>query len=412
MLYSEFAAVLDGVVAIPELAGARVAAAYVAITPALKISALVTFYLDFNMGGYADERWNVPIIRLVETADLGPDMGAGPVQLACRSQCPEPRYQEYLWEPNQGGIDHFKLLAAAISHNKLGLLVAKDPSVQPGVADNIPVLGDDVAVPLISDTVSLTADEPQPLAVDSETSKIQQQLVDERARNQELARQLVAQETLLADLKAANTKLERGQIGLQDKLESQQQQVEQQRAREQQMNHAQRAKNEENNQKIVVLKEELTLKLSELEELQEQLAELATHNEGLQKRLAEFDDQLAAAEAAITQAVSLDDVTIFKKIKDLELVVVAYHPGAGHISLPARELEDYLAKPLAVAAQKCGVTLELYEAWLAHYQNKQCDECGANIKAVNTPANFQPGIDDRCEKHRQSNDNIALFRRP
>ena len=77
MRYSEFEAVLDGVVGITELANREIYAAYVKITPSLKVHSLVTFQIEFNERGFADEDWNIPLRHLAENAGPGPDLGAG-----------------------------------------------------------------------------------------------------------------------------------------------------------------------------------------------------------------------------------------------------------------------------------------------------------------------------------------------
>ncbi|HAB06451.1 MAG TPA: hypothetical protein DCE35_14275, partial [Alcanivorax sp.] len=49
--------------------------------------------------GMADTTWNVPLRHLAEHGGPGPDMGAGPIRLACRSQCPVAWHQDQLWDP-------------------------------------------------------------------------------------------------------------------------------------------------------------------------------------------------------------------------------------------------------------------------------------------------------------------------
>ena len=60
MLYPEFEAVLDGVVALPEFADRQMHAVYVMINPRLQVRAAVFFCLDFNEDGSADDGWNIP----------------------------------------------------------------------------------------------------------------------------------------------------------------------------------------------------------------------------------------------------------------------------------------------------------------------------------------------------------------
>jgi len=128
MLFPEFEAVLDGVVNLREFADQQMRAAYVLIDPRLHIRAAVLFYIDFNDDGSADKGWNIPLRNLAERTGRGPDLGAGPIRLACRSQCPVTWHQMHLWDPNQDGETSkvFSLLVERVKRNQLGLLVEEE----------------------------------------------------------------------------------------------------------------------------------------------------------------------------------------------------------------------------------------------------------------------------------------------
>ncbi len=111
MLYPEFEALLDGLVRMPEYADRQMHLAYVLINPRLQARAAVFFYLDFDEQGGADTGWNLPLRNLAERAGRGPDMGGGPIRLACRSQCPVSWHQMHLWDPeSSAGRNHFVLI--------------------------------------------------------------------------------------------------------------------------------------------------------------------------------------------------------------------------------------------------------------------------------------------------------------
>jgi hypothetical protein len=135
------------------------------------------------------------------------------------------------------------------------------------------------------------------------------------------------------------------------------------------------------------------------QDLEQRLRESQRENEQLTRDRLEAEDNGVA------------NVEVYEKMEKLELVFVAYHPGAGHISLPARQLEDYLDKPLSFAAQKCSVTLEHYKSWLVHYDGSECEECGVPVKRIDTPSDYQIGVNNRCTKHRLDSGNVTLFRR-
>ena len=549
MRYSEFEAVLDGVVGITELANREVNAAYIKITSSLKIHSVVTFQIEFNANGFADEDWNIPLRHLAENAGPGPDLGAGPIRLACRSQCSVSWYQRELWEPNQKEINHLQLLSEAVQRNKLGLIVEEDE--MSSTASLPPVIQQQVSVedvPLMSDTVEVPTLQEQSFDQTAVNQKLENQAaefqkkvdllisrqkqtiqgleekykdeIDQvkramrneaqsyRHRAQELEQQANQNRVLLEKLQSRNAKLEREHIQLQEQTESQKEQYDQLKDEYLELLRNQRSVDDEKSRKVIELKEELTGKAIELDEMAEDLNRLKALNTELSERIegyqiqvseskntssteitdlnerieqkqqevaelkakvstlegerdrlsgqlsvaksqaeqsgdqalelsatsAQMKEQLKTAEFKVqelqqqlkktsterdqlaqelseAEESSVDSSEMFDKMEKLELVFVAYHPGAGHISLPARQLEDYLEKPMAFAAQKCSVTLEHYKSWLLHYDNAECEECGVPVKRIDTPSDFQPGVNNRCSKHRLEGGNVAMFRK-
>jgi predicted nuclease with TOPRIM domain len=549
MRYSEFEAVLDGVVGITELANKEVNAAYLKINSSLQVHSVVTFQVEFNAQGFADEDWNIPLRHLAENAGPGPDLGGGPIRLACRSQCSVSWYQRELWEPNQREINHFQLVIDAVKRNKLGLITEDDDiplMTSPPVVDN---KVEAVDVPLMSDTVDVPTLEPISHIDQSELNqKLEQQAgefqkkvdllisrqkqtlqgIDEkykdeidqvkramrneaqsyRHRAQDLEQQANQNKVLLEKLQSLNSKLEREHIRLQEQAESQKEQYDHLKDEYLELLRNQRSAEDDKSKQIIHLKEELTEKSIELSELQEALTgseaqntELSERVEGYQQqvhesnstntseikdlnnRLEQKQNELASLKANLTtleseksrltkqntlvssqaddQAAKLEEISslnaqlkeslkklefknqdleqklressdrneklaqdlseieetvsdssdVFERMEKMELVFVAYHPGAGHISLPARQLEDYLEKPMAFAAQKCSVTVEQYKSWLLHYDNSECEECSVPVKRIDSPSDFQPGINNRCSKHRLAGENVAMFRK-
>jgi hypothetical protein len=127
MLFAEFEALLDGVVNMPEFADQQVRMAYLLINPRLLVRSVVFFYLDFDEKGAADKGWNIPLRHLADNAGRGPDLGAGPIRLACRSQCSVSWHQMHLWDPNLSPENNdLALLRDAVKRNQMGLLVDDD----------------------------------------------------------------------------------------------------------------------------------------------------------------------------------------------------------------------------------------------------------------------------------------------
>lgn len=123
MLFPEFEALLDGLVASPEYADETVEAAFVQINSRLQVRAAVFFTLDFDLDGYVNRLWNMPLRQLAEKAERGPDMGGGPIRLVCLGYNKLPNYRPLLWKPGQrAGSNDLALVKDAVKRNTLGIL--------------------------------------------------------------------------------------------------------------------------------------------------------------------------------------------------------------------------------------------------------------------------------------------------
>ena len=123
MLFPEFEALLDGLVASPEFADETVEAAFVQINSRLQVRAAVFFTLDFDLDGYVNRLWNMPLRQLAEKAERGPDMGGGPIRLVCLGYNKQPNYRPLLWKPGQrAGTNDLALIKDAVKRNTLGIL--------------------------------------------------------------------------------------------------------------------------------------------------------------------------------------------------------------------------------------------------------------------------------------------------
>ncbi|GGD09587.1 hypothetical protein [Halopseudomonas salina] len=123
MLYAEFEALLDGMVATPEFADETVEAVFVQINNRLHVRAAVFFTLDFDLDGHISPLWNMPLRALAEKAGRGPDMGGGPIRLACLGFCSDNRFKPNLWKPAQReGKADLLMIKEAVTRNTLGIL--------------------------------------------------------------------------------------------------------------------------------------------------------------------------------------------------------------------------------------------------------------------------------------------------
>src|SRR5690554_7586518 len=68
MLFTEFEALLDGLVAAPDFADETVEAVFLQINSRLYVRAAVFFTVDFDLDGYVNRLWNLPLRTLAEKA--------------------------------------------------------------------------------------------------------------------------------------------------------------------------------------------------------------------------------------------------------------------------------------------------------------------------------------------------------
>lgn len=400
MRATEFDAFLDGYVGLSDLADTDVRAVYVQMGGDLLVRALVFFRIYFDDEGRADSRWNIPIERLAGEGSTGPDMGAGPIRLVCRSRCPAPRYASELWDPEMSpGANDFQAIRKAVEANHL-----KYPRKAPAPEEYIPVVRTVLGKPDAEVAEREAAAQRNRLAgmIREQRFRIKtlqsahKDAVAELQRSHRLEL-LALQETLddkdrqLEHLRLDNDKVRKRLKRRDDQVASLKNQLDQ--ARQQVTGAAEVAEAER-----VVLHEQLERKQRELE----------ARSADAEKLRRELDDVLRKRP---------DEDALMSRLKDGGLFVVAYHPGAGHITLPLDELNRYFSNPTAYAAERCHLTEAAYRDWLDHYDRPVCREpsaatgqaedscCGQPLLRVSRPADFRPGVDDRCTAHaRQGSD--------
>jgi hypothetical protein len=421
MLFPEFEALLDNVVSMAEFADQQMRLAYVLINPRLLVRAVVFFYLDFDENGSADKGWNLPLRHLADNAGRGPDLGAGPIRLACRSQCPVSWHQMHLWDPSLSpGKNDLVLLRDTVKRNALGLLVEDEaPVVLP---ERLQVAAEDTWQ--APDPAREQAEKQAEQKEQENRLKTAQLIKQQRLRISTLGKQ---HEEDLARIKLAAEERHRA---LQAEIGALQQSLRQQE--------------ELNNSLKTQLGAQADSMQQSREEMSRQLRDLERHGRTEADILrAQFDSELqarvAAAVAEYREQVAIRDVElayraeqdtqlqqeldrlrrerdelasqggeqILERLAKLGVVFVVYHPGAGHLTLPLQDMARYQNNPLAYAAAKCLVSEEQYRQWLAHYQQPTCEStlpsgerCAMPIDRVETPSRFVVGESNCCARHK------------
>lgn len=427
MLLSEFEAILDAVVPMAEFSNSTAEAAYVRINSKLQVTAAVFFLLSFDADGIADKRWNIPLQQLADNSSRGPDLGAGPIRLACHSQCSIAWQQKNLWNPVMTpSLNNFVQLRKSIASNRLGLVFEVDDT--PPVLSQAPA---QIAVP----------EPPKAPPVDTtglkkKLSSHYKQQFEQEFRNrmaQLLKEQRLKVSTLISEHKKNTLSLQRKHLHRLDELRAE---IDEQRVNSQlleQRNQALKETIDGQAEKIQGLREYFEHKLEAQEsdgagnikamqdnyqleldakivaattELKETLEmrdfELIYRNEQEQS----LREELERSQQENQNLMANSGEELLQTLSDAGLNFIAYHPGAGHITITVDDMSEYLADKEAFAAGRCGVSLNHYRQWLQHHQNPCCaaltskgEVCGARIARVMEPSEFHLGEGDRCEAH-------------
>lgn len=416
MLYSDFEAILDGMVGVPEFADTEVRGAYTLVDSRLQVLGIVLFLIDFDEDGMADTAWNIPLRHLLEHAGPGPDMGAGPIRLACRSQCPVAWHQEQLWDPSmKPGANDFVFIRDTLRERgrKMGLFVDESGPVavampaQPLHASAVPQIP--TVMPAAPEPARQSEQERLRLAraikelrlrVQTMESKHRDEVAQLRYAHQQkeeiLSTQLEKVLMQFKTLKSQNVALKEQAVSLKEQVESLNSSLEEQ-AR-------QRASQ---GSEIEILTEQYRRALAQ--RLEEERARLTEQMHGKELEVLDREERIAALEEELQDArreqirmANSGAQKLLEKLQALGLNFIAFHPGAGHVSISAQEISDYMQNPLAFAARKCLVTEDHYRAWLRHYESPVCQvsttdgtPCGKRVIRVDVPNQFKPGVSDR-----------------
>lgn len=460
MLMAEFDAVLDGVVELSEFAGQDCQAVYVKIDPYLQITAAVFFTIAFDAQGQADRGWNLPLKHMAEIAGFGPDLGAGPIRLACRSQCPVPWHQQKTWDPIlKPEANSFTQLRQSVLNNRLGLIAqapvapaqapasphpqplaphTSEQDLQPneshwqmptGISEaDIPVLTPEQGSPVSNKPAPV---QPEPGAKPESDSRFAQA---ERDKAASIIKQLRLRLQMQANEHQDEiSRLQQHEAGQQENLQHQLKQAQQLFELEQTKNQQLKSFMSEQAADFQLAREQFMERMEETRQLgseqidslkekfeQELKASLDKETSQLKEMLDMREVELFYREEQISnlreeisqqrqqmQAVSEEGTEqLLERMKNAGITFVAFHPGVGHISIPADDISHYLQSPTAYAAEKAFVEEAHYLRWMKHFYNPVCtahvdndEPCLHTVERIDKPADFQVGKHDRCQAH-------------
>lgn len=423
MLYPEFEAILDHVVGIPGFEEQQVRAVFVRINGQLQVVACVFFYIGFDCKGYADKTWNIPLSHLADSAGRGPDLGAGPIKLSCRSQCSVSWHQRSLWDPElESGFNTLKHIAQVVKRNRLGLMVdtfaqgndqqQSNDNTQNGVDEKLIEQLQQKYREELRQRLEAQAQEHK-LRIATMKSEaldhVEKLHANYRSKLAKLTESEQAVKQLFAEEKQKNQKLK-------NILEQQAEQFHQDREQfERSISHNQSIKDDE----LIELqkKYELELKASidtATAELKERLDMREVELYYRDEQIGRLHEDIITLRKEKQQLIDGGGDRLLKKLVESGITFVAYHPGVDHITIALRDMAHYLESPLAYVAKKCSVSLELYQQWKAHHELPVCNHimddgtiCAIPIPKVEHPSRFIPGESDCCAEHGDNSDMLA-----
>ncbi|MEY1661749.1 hypothetical protein [Isoalcanivorax beigongshangi] len=383
MLHSDFEAILDGMVGVPEYAGQELRCVYAVVNGQLQALALVLFLLEFDDDGMADHQWNLPLRHLAEQARSGPDMGAGPIRLVCRSQCPVSWHRDQLWDPSMvPGRNDFIFIRDNLRERgeKMGLHLAATPPPNE--------VNPDERLALAQQLKTLR------LQVRTLTASQQEELAKARLAGQQREAILSAQlEKLLHQfkaLKAQNQALKDQNQSLREQADALSRALAEASAASQSRDHALESLQEQYRRTLAQQLEQARA------EYQEQLHTLELSLIEREQQLDSAHQQAQSAKEAMAGSGASVQQTL-ERLQQQGLRFIAFHAGVGHVAVAAGDLASYMDNPLRYAAEKCLVSESHYRAWLDHYQQPVCQALGANnapcgqrIPRIDHPQQFRP----------------------
>ena len=441
MLYTEFEALLDCVVPMREFAGQEMRAAYVRLDSALAVVAAVLFLVPFDEDGFPEQRWNVPLRLLADSASRGPDLGGGPAKLATRSQCPVAGQEQSLWDVeysregntldqlrerlhgNRLGLDAPDLQALAPAGGMWGQQAPPQAWAQPPQAPAWPTQQQTWQQPP-GPTPSAPAEDAS-MAAMAVMRQANQQITSLNDQHQRelmvMQERMVEMQQRMGELQHQSQSLENERRMLQSRVDESERLIEDEQRRSE--------------RKVQLVLEKARAQMTALrQELQDerdttfaekdrQLAEaIAERDSQLQDELGRIERERQVNEELLAgMRIELTDLRrdklrlmeggadkFFAALKEKGVKFVAFQPGAGHLTIPMEDLYRYIEETTKFVADKCGVSEEQYLRWLTHYNNPVCQgsaghggQCAKPLTKQLKPAEFIAGMHDRCDIHKQ-----------
>ncbi len=416
MLYTEFEAILDGVVGLSDLAGRDCRAAFVQVDGRLAPRAVVFFLIRFEPDGYADPGWNIPLRHIAAVANVGPDLGSGPIRIARRGDCAISWHKDQLWDPDvTTRSPTLKSIIDTLRSGRLGLFPCEpDEAEEPG-ADEI--LADSNAGQEEGEGSELQAGRIAALIRQQRerVERLNQQHEEELAELNEAHRE--QQERFHTEIQHLREQLA-GQterfLKLQERANARSTEL---RALQARLERRAGADSPETD--VVSLKKHYRSRYES--EAREQVSEVQQRLQTRESELAyqseieeQLRDEIRHLREEREQLVSGTADALLVRLQNLGVVFIAYHPGVGHLPIPLADIPAYMDNPQEYAAIKCNVEPAVYRQWVRHWENPRCSGytedgrlCQARIERIDKPAKYVHGRSNLCANCRQRSQGLS-----
>jgi hypothetical protein len=435
MLYTEFEAVLDHIVGVPDFQGQKINAVYLHINQHLQVIAAVFFQVAFDSKGYTDKNWNIPLEHLAGNAGSGPNLGAGQIKLSCKSQCSVEWHQHEMWNPDP---DHkvFRRLKAVVKRNRLSLpcveKIQEDTSGFSTKTANAPGgherrkasgieineelkqrLSDNFKQELKQRTHEVAGEYKLKMAslkseAQEHIEKIHKQY---REENSKLVETLDVAKQLFSEEKQKNIKLKETLEKEAELLHAARESFQQELGKD----------NSVNTQKLAELEAKFELELHA--SLETATAELKERLEMREVELFYRDEKLTSLREDVAllrqEKMALQDESgdkLIQRMSEQGINFIIHNAGQEPITLPAASVGEYLESQAGYMAKFYEVDTEAYEHWLRHYELPVCnhkiaggDVCGQPVEKITKPTQFIVNKSDRCSTHGSLNDAIITM---
>lgn len=393
MRFSEFEAVLDRYISVPEFINKVVKGVYVAADDQIAPLHAILFAIPFDGKGLADARWHLNLAALANAVNA---KFCGVPVLQRQGYQGDARDLPLLWTPKtqEAGERVLARVFDRLAENRLGFKVVSKTQVQAPTPAAAPAQWQALEQSLRAQLEALQTQVAQRQteldAAQAKTLSLErhyQKFVQEKDEKLSLLSQKLKRSQAEAEAHAklsarSQTKL----IEAEEALENVTERYESMLAAQHQKLQALEAKNDD----------EL---IQRLKQQNQRLMIDREYFDGLKQKL---EKQLNYTREQLQQAIEHSSEGLLKRLQRSDVEMVVYQPGAGHTAVAPKRLIEYLDDPQAWAAEHCGVSKSHYLAWLEHFDRPVCSVCGKPAARVNNPVDFDLNTDVFCTLHKQA----------